>query len=155
MNPACVKDLGARLEADQLLLLVIAKVGASVQIDSTWADVATGRSVSREALQIEEGGAPAAELFRAAAPRLLPDATVRAAGEVTPPGDGTPIGPGPGAPIDQPPGERRFTTPFWISAGMGGAALIGGLGLGFVVRGDYNELEDRGCPDTGACSDDE
>ena len=46
-QPACISQIGARLEVDELLFLVIVQVGHTIQIDATWADVATGKTVAR------------------------------------------------------------------------------------------------------------
>ena len=41
-TPACVVDLGARLDADRLLVLAVVRAGAALQIDATMIVVSTG-----------------------------------------------------------------------------------------------------------------
>lgn len=52
---ACVREVARRLDADELLFLVVVRVGQRVQIDPTWVNVATGASNARAALQVEDG----------------------------------------------------------------------------------------------------
>ena len=56
---------------DQLLFVVIVQVGATVQVDTTWADVATGKTVPRIELDLGDD-ARAPTVFGDAAGRLLP-----------------------------------------------------------------------------------
>ena len=48
-------DLGARLATDQLILIVAVKVGDRLQLDPTWADVSSGRTVPRPSIEIGAG----------------------------------------------------------------------------------------------------
>ncbi len=123
----CRSDIARRLDADELLFLVIVKVGERIQIDPTWADAATARVTSRAALVIDQG-TDAGKLFRGAAATLLPHVRKR----------------GPDIVVVTPGGEdggRHMTTPAWIALGATGAALTGGVIAGLAARGKYEELD--------------
>ena len=139
---ACIKDLGQRLDADELLLLVITGAGGGVSIDPTWVDVAANRAVTREAILIDEGEDPGAK-FESVAPRLLPAAEVRVA-DVVP-------SPSPSAAPRRGRG-RHFTTGVWIAGGVSIAALIAGTAFGLSALSEHGSLEDDGC-DVTYCSD--
>ena len=132
VQKACVDDLGVRLDADELIFVVLVQVGQDIQVDATWIDVATGRSASRPRLVLD-AEARAGTVFGEAATRLLPDAEVRSRTVVV------------SAPRARP---RRMTTPAWITAGTGGALLATGVVFGVMARGTYNRCErDRDCSD--------
>ncbi len=151
VDKACIADVAQRLSADQILFLVVVKVGSRVQVDSTWADPATGKTVSRSAVVIE-GGQDPEERFAAAATNLMPDAALRPAPPPEPVRpEGGVTGPGPAGPTmvsRQRP--RRMTTGVWVAAGVGAAALAGAVTFTFVTRKNYNDCDDR-----GDCSDNE
>jgi hypothetical protein len=139
----CLADLGGRLAADQLLLLVAVKVGDRLQLDPTWVDVSRAKVVPRPSIEL---GAALAEVDRAtlrdAAPRLLPDATPRPAAAA----------PTTTAPIVPPPARgRHMTRGAWIAAGIAGAGLVGGIGFGVAALARRSDLEDKGCGDTVGC----
>ncbi len=132
---ACIGDLGARLDASQLLFLSVVQVGTSVRIDATWVDVGTGEAVSRPRIELP-ADARAGEVFAAAAPRLLPDAP-----RWPPEGEGGPTAP---------PGPRRRMTPMtWAISGATVAALGGGIGLALSASGTYDRCE----RDPDSCDD--
>jgi hypothetical protein len=138
--PACIAEIGARLEADQLLFLVIVQVGHTIQIDSTWAEVATGKTIARPMVKLDDD-ARAGKVFGAAASSLLPDAPVRPIKTVviTQPGGGETTTP------------RHLTTLTWVT---GGAAVIGlsaAIGLGLSTRSSFDRCDSY----QFACSDDE
>ncbi|HEU5060709.1 MAG TPA: hypothetical protein VFU21_29465 [Kofleriaceae bacterium] len=146
VDRACIADVAQRLSADQLLFLVVVKVGSRVQVDSTWADPATGKTVSRAAVVIESGQDPEAQ-FAAAAATLMPDAAPRPKVPV--------VEPPPGGDADGPTfitrqRPRRMTRPAWIAAGVGGAALAGAVTFTLLTRSDYQDCDRR-----AACSDGE
>ncbi len=129
-TPACVSDVARRLGATQLLFIVMVDTGSggAIQIDSTWIDLATGKSGSRPPVDITDIATATAK-FTAAAKQLLPDAAPRAKTTVTPP-------------IVVPVTKdipRHLTTPMYIT---GGVAIVG-LGLGIVeglgARSRYND----------------
>ena len=64
--------------------------------------------------------------------------------------DGSPGGLGSDA-----PGGHHATTPFWISIGVGGAALIGGSAFAISARSAYHDLDQDGCGVTKTCDDSE
>ena len=148
-TPACVRDIGQRLDAQQLLVAVLVQVGDDLQIDVTWVDVATSRSVARPSIALA-ADAHAGKVFAEAAIRLLPDAQVRAqpgrAGGGLADGDERQ----PLRPVTSRRG-RHLTKPAWITAAVGGAALIGAVGLGLSVRSLYHRCDDA----AAGCSDDD
>jgi hypothetical protein len=129
----CRTDIARRLDADELLFLVVIKVGKRIQIDPTWTDAATARVTSRAKVDINQGADPM-QVFRKAAKMLLPHIRVGKTGPdivvVTPGAGGTP---------------RHMTTPAWIALGISGAALAGGVVFGIQARSQYNDLEAMGC----------
>ncbi len=138
-QPKCIADLGTRLDATQLLLLVMTGAGGGVSIDPTWVDVASGRAVTREGIVIEDSeGDDISARLAATAPRLLPDATLRTPTVVVPP---------PTRKIG-----RHFTTGVWVTGAIAAAALIAGTGFGISAMSVNNGLKDDGCADD-FCSD--
>lgn len=146
-DAACRGDLGQRLDADELLMLVVARVGTRVQVDTTWVDVATGKVASRPVLVLDTGAEPA-EVFRGAGATLLPH--IQPPPRPQGPGLAT-AGPGPGpGPARTVRTGRRMTTGVWIAAGVSAAALAGGASFGVLSLTGYGDLEERGCK-TMAC----
>lgn len=131
---ACRSDLGQRLDADELLMLVVARVGTRVQVDTTWVDVATGKIASRPVMVLDAGTEPA-EAFRDAGSNLLPHIQPRP--EILGPARTMRTG-------------RRMTTGVWIAAGVSAAALAGGATFGALTVTGYRGLEGDGCK-TMAC----
>ncbi len=141
----CLKDLSARLETRQLLMLVLLRVGDALQVDTTWVDAEANRVIPRDAIRLESGAArePA---FRRAAPGLLPGVERR-------PPKGTAAEPG---------GESGDTTvqvvatpepnlaPVFAAGGIGAALLIGGIVAGVSAASDESSLEADMC-DRRAC----
>lgn len=145
VDKACIADIAQRLSADQLLFLVVVRVGGRVQIDSTWADGATGKTVSRAAVVIDAGQDPE-EQFAAAAANLMPDAAPRPEKPVAQQPEVAPTVPdGPTTLTRERP--RRMTTPAWIAAGVGGAALAGAVTFTFLTRSAYKDCEGIECTD--------
>ena len=139
-TPACVKDVAKRLDATQLLFVVMVNTGANgaIQVDTTWVDEATERHATRRPIDIAVVD-QARQKFAASAKLLLPDAPVRKKEEVTrsPAFNGRMS--------DEIP--RHLTKPAMIAAG---AAVVGvGIGIGFGVkaRSSYND-----CETSGLCS---
>ncbi|MEO8704076.1 MAG: hypothetical protein ABI867_28755 [Kofleriaceae bacterium] len=135
-TPACVADVAKRLGAQQLLFVVMVDATGSgaVQVDSTWVDAATGRSVARPAIDIPTIS-EARPRFAAGARSLLPDAPVRPK-----PKTGGGIG---GSMSTEVP--RHFTTTTYVTAG---AALVGigvGVGFGLAARSKYNRCDETAC----------
>ena len=141
VDKACIADVAQRLSADQLLFLVVVKVGSRVQVDATWADAATGKTVSRPAVVIEAGQEPKTQ-FAAAAQNLMPDAAPRPdVPVIAPPPGGDAPPDGPTFITRQRP--RRMTTPAWVAVGVGGAALAGAVTFTLLTRKDYKDCDAR------------
>ena len=136
---ACRTDLGERLDADELLMTVAARVGERVQMDITWVDVASGKVASRPAIVLE-GDADRAAVFRESGQVLLPHI------QPVPPANeprqdaSSPAITGP-APARR--SERHMTPGTWIAGGLSVVALAGAAGLGYR---SYTLHED-GCTD--------
>lgn len=151
IEKACTGDVAQRLAADQLLYLVMNRIGGRLAVDATWVDPASMRTVPRAGIQfdkVEEGEARFAE----AAAQLLPEAAARPV-PAAPPVDAPEVGGDIRAtPVEPPLVERRrarrMTTPAWIASGVGAAALGGAVAFTLLARKDYID-----CDDSGACSD--
>lgn len=128
---ACVQDVAERLGADELLFLVVVRLGQRVQIDSTWARPRTQQIASRAALVIEDGEESAPEVFAGAARRLFPEAPVRLMNA--------------GVAVEPRSRGRHITRGVTIAGAASLAALAGGIGLALAARNDYDELEADGC----------
>lgn len=134
----CRRDVGARLDADELLMLVIVQLGDRVQIDPTWSHLASGRVASRPAVTIAEGD-DSRTAFTAAAPSLLPH--IR--GQPQPQAPAVVV-------VRGGPGDdsgRRMTPLTWAAVGVAGAAAVGGAVFAVSARSKYDTLEDSGCRD--------
>ncbi|HUS63388.1 MAG TPA: hypothetical protein VMZ28_02555 [Kofleriaceae bacterium] len=147
----CTADLAQRLAVDQLLYLVVNRIGGRVSVDATWVDPATMRTVPRPQLtfdKIEQAEAAFAE----AAPQVLPDAAPRPAAAVTPTpeagGGDTVIHTDPQPVVIEQTTPRHMTRGAWIAAGVGVAAAGGALTFTLLARKDYVD-----CDDSGTCSD--
>jgi hypothetical protein len=136
-NQACIADVARRLEADQLLFVVMIDTGTggAIQVDSTWVDPAGNKSASRPAVDIA-AIAEAKERFADAAQQLLPDAPVRP----------KPTGLG----RFSEPVPRHFSLPTYITAGATVVGLGLGLGFGLSTRGKYKDCE--ALPPAAECS---
>jgi hypothetical protein len=126
---ACVDDLAARLDANELLFLAMVQVGADIQIDSSWVSVTTGEVVSRPRVELL-ADARAGEIFSAAATRLLPHARKRPLAVVVTPGEQKPKGP-----------ERRFTVGSLVAGGVGVALVGGGVAIGLSARSSFQRCD--------------
>jgi hypothetical protein len=139
-RPECVQDIAERLGADELLFLVVVRIGPRVQIDPTWARPRTRQVASRGALVIEDGQQAAATVFARAARRLFPEAAPRLVRVNAP------------LPAATRARERRITRGTAIAGAVSLAALAGGVGLALAARSDYDDLEGEGC-DQRTCPD--
>ena len=131
-TPACVADVAKRLDATQLLFVVMVDASGTgaVQVDSTWVDAPTGRSQSRPAIDVPTI-TEAKSRFMAAARLLLPEAPVRPK-----PKTGGGINGKMSAVV-----PRHFTTPTLILGGAAVAGLAVGVGFGIGARSSYNKCE--------------
>ncbi|TMQ11064.1 MAG: hypothetical protein E6J91_24310 [Deltaproteobacteria bacterium] len=138
-NQACITDVAHRLDANQLLFVVMIDTGTggAIQVDSTWIDPVAHRSASRPAIDIATI-ADARARFAAAAVQLLPDAKVR---------------PKPAPHIGRMSDEipRHFTLPAYVTAGAAVAGLGVGVTLGLTTRSRYQDCEHQ-VPMGIACS---
>jgi hypothetical protein len=160
-RPECVRDIAARLNADQLLFLVAVRLGTRIQIDPTWTNADGSQTVSRDAIVFEKDRPPR-ELFMEAAAQLLPDAARRPPGQPAPPPDRTADRTPPPSASDvtlaSPPVEperglhiHRGT---WIAGGVAVAALGGGIAFGLAARSADHDLDERGCDESPCDPDD-
>jgi hypothetical protein len=133
---ACLRNLGARLEAETLLLVVAAAVGEQIQLEVTWANPTTGETLAREALLV--GGDDDDAIFADAASRLLPELPVRRVSPDQPPDPRQPRG-------------RHLTTGSAISGGLALASLAGGVGLALAARAEHADLDADPCAVTRTC----
>jgi hypothetical protein len=132
-NQACIDDVAKRLQAQQLLFVVMIDTGTggAIQVDSTWVDAATHQSAPRPAIDIA-AIASAKARFVAAAEQLLPDAPVRPKQKTG----------GMGIGKMSPEVPRHLTLPSYIT---GAATVVGlgvGVGLGLSARSKYDTCED-------------
>jgi hypothetical protein len=135
-SPACITDLGTRLAADQILFVVIVQVGTTIQLDTTWADVATGKTVPRIKLDLGDD-ARASTVFGDAAGKLLPGAARRTTPHTTVVVN---------APVGPTTTPHRLTTASWITAGVTVAAGATAVGLGLSTRSSYQHCQQDPCP---------
>lgn len=138
-SAACRQDLGQRLDAAELLMLVIVRIGDSVQIDATWANVASGKVTSRPAIKLPPGS-DRSTVFAEAAPTLLPHIERTSQPNKT---DVTVIVPS----TPQQGDGRHMTKASWIATGVSGAALIGGTVFALSARSKYDSLDADECRD--------
>jgi hypothetical protein len=127
---SCIVDVARRLDAQQLLFVVMIDTGTggAIQVDSTWVEPAAGKTASRPAIDIA-AIADAKSRFAAAAQQLLPDAPLR-------PKPGTGLG------RMSPAVPRHFTRPAYITTGATIAGLGVGVTLGLMARSRYRECSD-------------
>jgi hypothetical protein len=149
VDSACQRDVAGRLAADQLLILAVVRVGARVQIDTTWVDATTGRTASRARITILDNGKPARKVFAGAVFDLLPDAALRIrdtgrAGR----GAGGPDAAGAG-PWQQPAARpsRRLTPGVWVAGAISAGALFAGGIVAIDAVRRHSDLDARGCDD--------
>jgi hypothetical protein len=127
---ACIDDVAARLEAQQLLFVVMVDAGAggAIQVDTTWVDVAGKKAVSRPVIDIAAIATAKAQ-FADVAQQLLPDAPVRQ----------KPAGASLGRMSDEIP--RHLALPSYITAGVTLAGVGLGASLGIAARNRYQDCE--------------
>lgn len=126
-TPACIADLGQRLDADQLLFLGVVRVGTLVQVDTTWVDVATGKQAARPRIQLADIHKATYEFVKQAE-RFLPDAEVRSTNTT----NQTVIVNGPGE------RHRPIKPAVWVASGVSLAALGAGIVLGLQAKSKYD-----------------
>lgn len=142
-TPACTAEVAQRTNAQQLLFVVMVDTGAggAIQVDTTWVDVASGRTATRPAIDLTNM-VDAKQKFAAAARDLLPDAAVRTKPTNTPIVVGVQPTMTEGVP-------RHFTTPAKVTAAVGVVGLGAGIALGLSTRSRYIECDH----DRDTCTD--
>lgn len=162
----CVRDVASRLRADQLLFLVVVKLGPLVKVEPTWVAARGAGPSGRPVIVIHQDRAGAGPAFAAASEDLLPRARLRGrgravsgaavrrerAGALPAPAPAESHDPASGAPGTVTPGgaghgggKRHITVPVMIAAGTAGVSLALGAGLGLSARHRYSSLESDGC----------
>ncbi len=140
-TPACASDVARRLDVQQLLFVVMVDAGGTVQIDSTWVEPATNKTVARPAIDIAVI-TEAKSRFASAATQLLPDAPVRPKPKTT--GlDGETFKTIP----------RHFTVTSYATAGFAVVGLGVGIGFGLRTRSLYNDCDAQMQPCTDSQKD--
>lgn len=134
----CRQDLGRRLDAEELLLLVVVGAGARIKVDPTWVHVASGKITSRPAIEIPPG-ADVRALLAGAAPTLLPHLDARNQERRGP--DVVVVTSG--ASTGQ--GGRRLGPPTLIAAGVSAGALIGASIFALSSRRKFDTLDEDDC----------
>jgi hypothetical protein len=132
-TPSCAADVAKRLDANQILFLVIVGSGNGLQVDSTWVEPSTGHSASRAPIDVANMN-DARIRFAAVAHQLLPDATVRKK-PVAPTGGGGGIG------VMSKEVPKHFTTASYVTSAVGVAGLGVGIALGLSTRSKYNDCD--------------
>ena len=141
-RPECIADVSERLDATQLLFLVLVQVGQDTQVDASWVEVGTGKVSSRPRVLLP-ADATAVSVFAAQAQRYLPDARPRKTETIVVREGGGTIVLGPTTT------PRKMTVPAWITAGTAGVALTAGAILGLSARSTYQRCDRM----AGGCSD--
>ncbi len=133
-TPACIEDVAKRVGAPQLLFVVMVDTGSggAIQVDTTWVEPSTGKSVSRPAIDLASL-TDAHARFVAAATQLLPDAPVRPKPKQGDPRE--PIG------TMTPAIARHFTTPAKITAGISAVGFGVGIAMGLRARSKYRDCD--------------
>jgi hypothetical protein len=139
----CIADVSERLDAEQLIFLVLVQVGQDTQVDSSWVDVASGKVSSRPRVLLPTD-ASSVSVFAAQAQRYLPDARPRKTETIV-------VREGGGAILGPTTTPRKMTLPAWITAGTAGVALTAGAILGLSARKTYQRCDMV----AGGCSDSE
>jgi hypothetical protein len=144
-DAACRTDLGQRLDADELLMTVAARVGNRVQLDITWVEVASGKVASRPVIVLE-GDADRTAVLRGSGKILLP--------HIQPVPRSVDVRAAESAPAltssDQPErSERHMTTGTWIAGSVSAVTLAGALGAGVFSKSLYDDSCGEGCDRSG------
>lgn len=130
-SAACVADLAKRLDATELLFVVMVDTGG-IQVDSVWVQAATNQQVVRPAIVV----GPAAEAsarFAAGARSLLPHAPAKRRPESVALTTQT-----------RPAVPRHFTTPAMITSGIAVAGAGVGIVFGMRTRSRYDDCAGLG-----------
>ncbi len=131
-TPACTADVAKRTGAQQLIFVVMVDSGGAIQVDATWLDASTGKSVSRPAIDLTSASdVEAKSKFASAAHTLLPDAATRPK-----PKTGISLN----AHVTGAT-SRHMTLPAMVTAGVAVVGLGVGIGFGLKTRSLYNDCD--------------
>jgi hypothetical protein len=129
LDPACLRQLGKRMGAEELMVLHIVKIAGQFQVDSTWYDLGSGRSSARGSLTFTDSPAARAEVLGKQGGSLRPG------GDVAPANDEINLG-------------------LWVSAGATGALIAGAITftlVAFKADGEAADCADLGVPPDASC----
>ena len=143
-QPTCAAEVAKATGAQQILFVAMVDAGGtgSLQVDSTWVEPSTGKSVNRPSVSLTSTiDADAKARFREAATRFLPDATVRPKAKL---GSAVSLE---GKLVDGKP--RHVTTPALITGAVAVVGLGIGISFGLSARNKYNTCETN----KNTCSD--
>ena len=100
-KPRCISQVGSDLQARELLFLAVVRLGDRLQMNVTWAEVATGKTQPREPIRVKGTGTEPG-LFADVVAGLVPNASERPAGSAGTTADKrTDPDPDPGTPGDK------------------------------------------------------
>ena len=133
----CRQDLGRRLDAEELLLLVVVGAGPRLKVDPTWVNVASGKITSRPAIEIAPDGDVRAVLGKAA-PTLLPHLAAREQRR----GPDVVVVTAGGATAQD---SRRLRPATLVVAGVSAGALIGASVFALSSQRKFEALEEDDC----------
>jgi len=137
-QPTCAAEVAKATGAQQILFVAMVDAGGtgSLQVDSTWVEPSTGKSVNRSSLSLTSTiDADAKARFREAATKFLPDATVRPKAKL---GSAVSLE---GKLVDGKP--RHVTMPAILTGSLAVVGLGVGIGFGLSARGKYDTCENN------------
>jgi hypothetical protein len=144
--PSCAAEVAKATGAAQILFVVMVDAGGtgSLQVDSTWVELGSGKSSNRPSVSLSSTiDSDAKARFREAATKFLPDATVRPKAKL---GSAVSVD---GRLVDGHP--RHITTPALVTGGVAVVGLAVGIGFGLSARSKYNACEQS----KNTCTDDQ
>lgn len=162
-SAGCLRELGDELEADELLLLVLTRVGDRIEVETTWARPSSGEVEGRGSMQLTATEQTWNESLSASAPVLLPHIGRRAV-PAAPPAIETEdlrrtsrvamvVDANRDSRRDEGGPTRELGPGFWTTASVSAVSLTGATTLALRARSDYRELEDDGCAERQCESD--
>jgi hypothetical protein len=132
-QPTCAAEVARATNAQQILFVAMVDAGGtgSLQVDSTWVEMSTGKNEGRPSVSLTSTiDADAKARFREAATKFLPEATVRPKPKL---GSAVSLE---GHLVDGKP--RHLTLPVMLTAGASVVGLGVGIGFGLSARSLYN-----------------
>ena len=148
----CAGELADRLSADQVVFLVMVKVGTKIQVDATWVDPQAGRTVPRDTFELDANGDGRTRVIAEVAPSMIPRGEIPVAGasSTKPNSKPEPALPPPSASAraeaTAPPSELSgVAIAAWVASGTSVLALGTGLALVLSGIGEYDDLLQSTC----------